>query len=167
MDAPLAAARSYAAEAHLTRAGEPVDPFDLARVVGLEIAETSELAGAFGFTAVTHDANGATNAVLRLSSTHSPTRRRWTVARAVGAVMFHRHHQMVETVLIDPNPDRTPAGVQLELFVAEYAGELLMPAEAFRASLGCGNVGQALLFDVPMSVVRPRALAIGAPVLAR
>lgn len=141
----MALARGLAVD-DIAEYGRDLEP--VAESVGLNIVDSGLTVGVCGVTS--RDANG--ELCLTVQAGLTIPLRRWTVARAIGAAAFHDLSGVKEFTFVDPTDQSRVAD-----FAFEYAAELLMPRDEFIKSMSRGNVGQAILFDVPVSVVRPRA----------
>lgn len=134
---------------------ESADPYEAASRVGIFV-HVGAAGPVGGYGLLSKVESGQPQLELYGAADATSPRHRWTVARAVGVVIVQQHLGVETYTAYDPG-----AGDEVSLFADEFAGELLMPSDAFRDSYALGNVGQALLFNVPVSVTRPRAINIG------
>lgn len=153
MSDQLTRARAHAARTSTATGSR--DPFVAAAAVGLDVVEAALPPGCHGVLSKAV----AQCPRLLLAAGETTARRRWTVARATGLVLTHRD----EGVELYEHVDPWTGWELIDMVGTEFAAELLMPAVEFAATYERGNVGQAILFDVPVSVVRPRAIDLGLP----
>lgn len=134
----------------------PVDVYDVAEFLGLEIVEEvmdDEMSG--------YIEPRRSGWVIGVNKFHHPNRQRFTIAHEIGHFVLHRPTERVVDITF---ARRLGARDRIENEADQFASDLLMPADEFRRVVTAGEHSLdklASMFNVSVLAAKVRAQSLG------
>ncbi len=140
----------------------PIDLVGMANALGISVNMNARLGpNISGKIIKTRDAEGD-RFNIEVNGSHSPNRRRFTLAHEISHFLLHKH--LMTSGLVDNEIYRSGLGDRVEFEANRLAAELLMPASLVRAVWHSGNrsIGQlANAFGASEDAMRIRLEQLG------